>query len=76
MAAAATYVTVREGRVTIAHNNLGAYEILEISVFGPEVTARFQAREQTRITRAELSTTLESITGRRWPEPRWPHFDG
>ncbi|MFF5233309.1 hypothetical protein [Dactylosporangium sp. NPDC000521] len=41
MTAQATYVTVREGRVTVAHNDVGAYEILEISVLGPEVLTRF-----------------------------------
>ncbi|MFC5007112.1 hypothetical protein ACFPIJ_56075 [Dactylosporangium cerinum] len=34
----------------------------------------FRAREQTRITRQELSTALETITGSPWPAPRWPHF--
>jgi hypothetical protein len=33
-----------------------------------------QAREHTRITRRELSTALEAITGRPWPVPRWPDF--
>jgi hypothetical protein len=41
MAARANYVTVRDGKARISHNNLGAYEILEISVLGPDVTARF-----------------------------------
>ncbi|WP_433615773.1 hypothetical protein ACQP2P_12670 [Dactylosporangium sp. CA-139114] len=37
MTAQATYMTVREGDVTVAHNYVGAYELLEISEHGPKV---------------------------------------
>jgi hypothetical protein len=35
------YAIVRGGKCTYLHNNLGAYEILEVSVAGPELTLRF-----------------------------------
>jgi hypothetical protein len=35
------YAVVRGGKCTYLHNNLGAYEILEVSVAGPELTLRF-----------------------------------
>jgi hypothetical protein len=41
VAAVGTYVVVRDGKGTFLHNNLGAYEILECSVAGPELTLRF-----------------------------------
>ncbi|MEU0561284.1 hypothetical protein [Dactylosporangium sp. NPDC006015] len=41
MAVPATYVTVRDGKITVAYNRVGGYEILEISVLGPDVVGRF-----------------------------------
>jgi hypothetical protein len=41
VAAVGTYMIVRDGECTFLHNNLGAYEILEVSVAGPEITLRF-----------------------------------
>jgi len=41
VAAVGTYVIVRDGKSTFLRNNLGAYEIVEVSVAGPELTLRF-----------------------------------
>lgn len=44
MGAWADYVCVRDGGHTVLGNKLGAYELLEIGVMGPEITRRYLER--------------------------------
>jgi hypothetical protein len=39
--AQANYVLVRNGDWTLSFSNLGAYEVAEVSILGPEITIRF-----------------------------------
>ncbi|GAA3208099.1 hypothetical protein ACFO1B_18820 [Dactylosporangium siamense] len=58
------------------HRNWRRVFILRRLVERERENGWFWAREQTRITRQELSTALEAIAGSPWPAPRWPHFKG
>jgi len=41
MTAIAKYALIQDGRTTILHNNLGAYDVLNLSVAGPDLTIRY-----------------------------------
>jgi len=41
MTAIAKYALIRGGRATILHNNLGAYDVLNLSMAGPDLTVRY-----------------------------------
>jgi hypothetical protein len=52
MTAIAKYALIREGRTTVLHHNLGAYDVLNLSAAGPDLTERYLDAQQEVYGRA------------------------